>query len=147
MNVLGNRMAAKALSVTGNEYGRMQPKRAPQRRSGADRYAGVVERVERYEFVDDLGNVVRKAREARFLTREQLAEMVGEKVSTIRRIENDELKPSFELARKLEKVLKVKLLVEATDEVFERVVTRAQRRGLTIGDVLREQLKNEGDEV
>jgi putative transcription factor len=73
--------------------------------------------------------------------------MVGEKVSTIRRIENNELKPSFELARKLEKVLKVKLLVEATDEVFERVVTRAQRRGLTIGDVLREQLKNEGVEV
>ena len=125
----------------------MQPRSAPQRRGGADRYAVVVERVERYEFVDDLGNVVRKAREARFLTREQLAEMVGEKVSTIRRIENDELKPSFELARKLEKVLKVKLLVEATDEVFERVVTRAQRRGLTIGDVLREQLKNEGDEV
>jgi len=103
--------------------------------------------VERYEFVEDLGNVVRKAREAKFLTREQLAEMVGEKVSTIRRIENNELKPSFELARKLEKVLKVKLLVEATDEVFERVVTRAQRRGLTIGDVLREQLKNEGVEV
>ncbi len=103
--------------------------------------------MERYEFVEDLGNVVRKAREARFLTREQLAEMVGEKVSTIRRIENNELKPSFELARKLEKVLKVKLLVEATDEVFERVVTRAQRRGLTIGDVLREQLKNEGVEV
>jgi putative transcription factor len=125
----------------------MQPRSAPQRRGGADRYAGVVERVERYEFVEDLGNVVRKAREARFLTREQLAEMVGEKVSTIRRIENDELKPSFELARKLEKVLKVKLLVEATDEVFERVVTRAQRRGLTIGDVLREQLKNEGVEV
>ena len=99
--------------------------------------------MERYEFVEDLGNVVRKAREAKFLTREQLAEMVGEKVSTIRRIENDELKPSFELARKREKVLKVKLLVEATDEVFERVVTRAQRRGLTIGDVLREQLKNE----
>ncbi len=99
--------------------------------------------MEKYEFVEDLGNVVRKAREARFLTREQLAEMVGEKVSTIRRIENNELKPSFELARKLEKVLKVKLLVEATDEVFERVVTRAQRRGLTLGDVLREQLKNE----
>jgi putative transcription factor len=125
----------------------MQPRSAPQRRGGADRYAGVVERVERYEFIEDLGNVVRKAREARFLTREQLAEMVGEKVSTIRRIENNELKPSFELARKLEKVLKVKLLVEATDEVFERVVTRAQQRGLTIGDVLGEQLKNEGVEV
>ena len=121
----------------------MQPRGVPQRRSRADRYVGVVEQVERYEFVEDLGNVVRKAREARFLTREQLAEMVGEKVSTIRRIENNELKPSFELARKLEKVLKVKLLVEATDEVLERVVTRAQRRGLTIGDVLREQLKNE----
>jgi putative transcription factor len=125
----------------------MQPRNAPQKKGGADRYAGVVERVERYEFVEDLGNVVRKAREARFLTREQLAEMVGEKVSTIRRIENNELKPSFELARKLEKVLKVKLLVEATDEVFERVVTRAQRRGLTIGDVLREEFKKEGVEV
>lgn len=103
----------------------------------------MVERVERYEFVDDLGNVVRKAREARFLTREQLAEMVGEKVSTIRRIENNELKPSFELARKLERVLKVKLLVEATDEVFERAVSKAQKRGLTIGDVLGDRLKSE----
>ncbi len=102
-----------------------------------------MERVERYEFVDDLGNVVRKAREARFLTREQLAEMVGEKVSTIRRIENNELKPSFELARKLERVLKVKLLVEATDEVFERAVSKAQKRGLTIGDVLGDRLKSE----
>jgi len=102
-----------------------------------------VERVERYEFVDDLGNVIRKAREARFLTREQLAEMVGEKVSTIRRIENNELKPSFELARKLERVLKVKLLVEATDEVFERAVSKAQKRGLTIGDVLGDRLKSE----
>lgn len=103
----------------------------------------MVERVERYEFVDDLGNVIRKAREARFLTREQLAEMVGEKVSTIRRIENNELKPSFELARKLERVLKVKLLVEATDEVFERAVSKAQKRGLTIGDVLGDRLKSE----
>ena len=102
-----------------------------------------MERVERYEFVDDLGNVIRKAREARFLTREQLAEMVGEKVSTIRRIENNELKPSFELARKLERVLKVKLLVEATDEVFERAVSKAQKRGLTIGDVLGDRLKSE----
>ncbi|MDJ0275086.1 MAG: helix-turn-helix domain-containing protein [Nitrososphaerota archaeon] len=121
----------------------MQPGGAPQRRGRVDRYVGVVERVERYEFVDDLGNVIRKAREARFLTREQLAEMVGEKVSTIRRIENNELKPSFELARKLERVLKVKLLVEATDEVFERAVSKAQKRGLTIGDVLGDQLKSE----
>ncbi|MEM1953698.1 MAG: helix-turn-helix domain-containing protein, partial [Nitrososphaerota archaeon] len=121
----------------------MQPGGAPQRRGRVDRYVGVVERVERYEFVDDLGNVVRKAREARFLTREQLAEMVGEKVSTIRRIENNELKPSFELARKLERVLKVKLLVEATDEVFERAVSKAQKRGLTIGDVLGDRLKSE----
>jgi ribosome-binding protein aMBF1 (putative translation factor) len=125
----------------------MQPRSAPQRRGGADRYAGVVERVERYEFVDDLGNVVRKAREARFLTREQLAEMVGEKSrrSGASRTTSSSLPSSW--PRKLEKVLKVKLLVEATDEVFERVVTRAQRRGLTIGDVLREQLKNEGVEV
>jgi len=121
----------------------MQPGGAPQRRGRVDRYVGVVERVERYEFVDDLGNVIRKAREARFLTREQLAEMVGEKVSTIRRIENNELKPSFELARKLERVLKVKLLVEATDEVFERAVSKAQKRGLTIGDVLGDRLKSE----
>lgn len=125
----------------------MQPGVPPQRKGRVDRYIGVVERVERYEFVDDLGNVVRRAREARFLTREQLAEMVGEKVSTIRRIENNELKPSFELARKLERVLKVKLLVEATDDVLERAMSRAQRRGLTLGDVLRDQLKNQDLEI
>ncbi|MDW8043784.1 MAG: helix-turn-helix domain-containing protein [Nitrososphaerota archaeon] len=101
-----------------------------------ERYGSIVDRVERYELVEGYGEVVRRAREARFLTREQLAELVGEKASTIRRIENGELRPSIELARKLEKALKVKLLVESTDEVLEKALRKASRQAPTLGDML-----------
>ncbi|MEN3048474.1 MAG: helix-turn-helix domain-containing protein [Candidatus Caldarchaeales archaeon] len=101
-----------------------------------ERYGSIVDRVERYELVEDYGEVVRRAREAKFLTREQLAELVGEKASTIRRIENGELRPSMEMARKLEKVLKVKLLVESTDEVLEKALRKASKQVPTLGDML-----------
>ncbi|MCS7095426.1 MAG: helix-turn-helix domain-containing protein [Thaumarchaeota archaeon] len=103
-----------------------------------DRYGGIVERVERYELVEGYGEVVRRAREARFLTREQLAELVGEKVSTIKRVENGELRPSMELARKLEKTLKIKLLVESTDEAIEKALKRVPRQAPTLGEMLGE---------
>jgi len=60
--------------------------------------------------VDGYGDIIRQAREKMGLTRELLAVMVGEKESTLRRIEAGQLEPTIDLARKLEKVLKVKLI-------------------------------------
>ncbi|QOJ79662.1 TIGR00270 family protein [Infirmifilum lucidum] len=60
--------------------------------------------------VEGYGEIIRQAREKMGLTRELLALMVGEKESTLRRIEAGQLEPTIELARKLEKILKVKLI-------------------------------------
>jgi len=64
------------------------------------------------DIVEDYPERIRKAREELGLTREVLATMIGEKVSIIRRLEEGTLQPSLSLAKKLEKVLRVKLIEE-----------------------------------
>jgi len=90
-----------------------------------------------YVVVEGYGEVVRKAREKMGLTREALAAMVGEKESTIRRIEAEQLEPTLQLARKLEKVLKVKLLERVSEGLtsFEDVSEDYHGYSLTLGDV------------
>lgn len=82
----------------------------------------------------DYAQRVRRAREEMGLTQEVLASYVGEKESVIRRIEMGKLKPTMELARRLEQVLKVKLL-----ERVEEPIGASQPRGrveVLLGDVV-----------
>jgi len=88
------------------------------------------------EIVDDYAEKIREARERIGLTREVLAAMVGEKVSTIRRIESGKLAPTIQLARKLERVLKIKL-VEAYEESEEYRYSEGEEEfELTLGDIV-----------
>ncbi|MGB9708856.1 MAG: multiprotein bridging factor aMBF1 [Infirmifilum sp.] len=84
--------------------------------------------------VEGYGEIIRQAREKMGLTRELLAVMVGEKESTIRRIESEQLEPPIELARKLEKVLKVKL-VEVYEIGDEDYGGGSSEYELTLGDI------------
>jgi len=88
------------------------------------------------DIVDDYAERIREARENMGLTREVLATMVGEKVSTIRRIESGRLAPTIDLARKLERVLKIKLIEVYEEE--EEVGTQEKREKfeLTLGDII-----------
>ena len=109
------------------------PRRAPLRTSSPRRMPRytVVE-----EIVDDYAEKIREARERIGLTREVLAAMVGEKVSTIRRIESGKLAPTIQLARKLERVLKIKL-VEAYEESEEYRYSEGEEEfELTLGDIV-----------
>lgn len=91
---------------------------------------------EDYLLVEGYGEIVRKARERMGLTREALAALVGEKESTIRRIEAEQLEPTLELARKLERVLKVRLLEHAGGWVSDTGSPGyAEEYSLTLGDV------------
>ena len=83
--------------------------------------------------VPDYDVKVKKAREEQGLTQEVLAKLVGEKLSVIKRIEMGKLKPSLDLARKLEKALKVRLVEEA--KATEPVQQPRPRLELTLGDV------------
>ncbi len=88
------------------------------------------------EIVDDYATRIREAREKMGLTREVLATMVGEKESTIRRIESGKLQPTIKLARKLEKVLKIKLVETYTEEELYGGGEGGSDYELTLGDIV-----------
>jgi len=58
---------------------------------------------------EDYALVIRKAREAAGLTQEQLGMKVNEKSSVIGKLESGKLKPSVQLAKKLEHLMKIRL--------------------------------------
>ncbi len=76
------------------------------------------------------------------MSRDVLAKVIGVKESILRRIEDGQLIPDVELARKLEKALGISLLREAED-----VSTETQKpvsRSLTLGDVVTLREKGRG---
>ena len=85
------------------------------------------------DLVPDWGKKIREARERKGLSREQLGAMVGEKTTTIAKIENEELRPTDETVKKLEKVLEIKLF----QEVGEALIKSKGGRPLTIGDLFK----------
>lgn len=58
----------------------------------------------------DFASVIKGAREAMGLTQEQLGMKINEKSSVIAKLESGKLKPSIQLAKKLEHIMKIKLL-------------------------------------
>lgn len=117
-------------------YGRRQvpqrqPSRGPQPRPQPRRPPAPRREL---EVIEDFGEVVRRARENIGLSREVLAAMIGVKETVLRRIEAGQLTPDLELARKLERALGVKLLVEAPAEPSGGRSAGAEG-GLTLGDV------------
>lgn len=66
------------------------------------------------------------------LSREAFAKMLNEKESVVRRIEAEEMRPTIDLARKIEKALKIKLLKPAQEE---HLLPPSHKTSLTFGDV------------
>jgi uncharacterized protein (TIGR00270 family) len=64
------------------------------------------------ELVSDWGDLIRKARKKKGISREQLGFNVGERTITISKIENGDLRPSDKIAEKLEKELSIVLFEE-----------------------------------
>ena len=79
------------------------------------------------------GEKIKKARMARGWSREELGAKVGEKTTTIAKIENEELRPPDKTVEKLEKVLEIKLF----EEVKGHVVQNIQKKPLTLGDIIK----------
>ena len=85
------------------------------------------------ELVSDWGKKIKEARERKGMSRQELGAKVGEKTTTIAKIENEELRPPDETVRKLEKVLEIKLF----QEIEDAVVKHKEIRPLTLGDLLK----------
>lgn len=67
------------------------------------------------ELVEDFNTIVRKARESKGWTREELGAKIYEKVSVINRIESGKMEPDVKLAKKLEKTLNITLIEKYDD--------------------------------
>ncbi|MEM1508914.1 MAG: multiprotein bridging factor aMBF1 [Thermofilaceae archaeon] len=88
---------------------------------------------EKEEVVDDFADKIREARERAGFTRDTLAALLGTKVSVVRRLEEGSLKPTLEMARKLEKILKVQLIENVAEGDLEGGGIKTWEQ--TLGDV------------
>ena len=84
--------------------------------------------------VQDYGMLIRHAREKMDLPLKVLAEMINEKESFLRRIEEEKAVPAGRALKQLERTLGIKLLVEAEEEP-ERV-KGDRKESASLGDFL-----------
>ena len=87
--------------------------------------------------VEDYAKKIRQAREKTGMTQKEFARKLNEKESILHKLETGSFKPSLALAKKLEKLLHIKL-VEQREEEKEQVTPKTGKSsGLTIGDIIK----------
>ncbi|MBU5690192.1 MAG: TIGR00270 family protein [Candidatus Aenigmarchaeota archaeon] len=86
-----------------------------------------------FEFVDNFGEIIKNAREKVGISRKDFAEKIKQSEKLIKKIESGDLKPDFELARKIEKELGIKILEKADSNYQKKDYKKSE---LTIGDVV-----------
>ncbi len=87
--------------------------------------------------VANYSTLIKSAREKLGLKQEEVAKKIAEKESTIHKLESRIIKPNLELARKLERFLKIKVIEEVE---IESPVNDDKRKGsdaLTLGDLIK----------
>ncbi len=85
--------------------------------------------------IEDYYSVIQKSREKLGLKQEEFAKAINEPVSLIHRIESRRIKPSTEVARKIQKRLKIRLF-ERSDRSNELVKAKTNIGELTLGDLV-----------
>lgn len=85
--------------------------------------------------VSDYAQIIKQKREKLDLKQEDFAKQINEKVSLIHQIETGHFEPNIELARKLEKALRIKL-VEEHEEVHSKG-QQVKSDKFTIGDFIK----------
>jgi len=80
--------------------------------------------------------IIRKAREKLGLKQEELAKKIAEKESTVHKLESGSAKPDLDLARKLERFLKISIIEAVEVETSSVEDKRKPSEGLTLGDLI-----------
>ncbi len=87
-----------------------------------------------YAIVPDYAVRIKSKREQLGWKQEELAKKLNEKISILHKIETGHLEPTLEVARKIEKLLEIKLVTEYKESVGN--VPKARPSDLTIGDFI-----------
>ncbi len=89
------------------------------------------------EIVEGFGDAIRRARQKKKLTIEQLAESIQERANFLHAIETERLKPTIPVAKKLEKELGIKLIdSESGGSGPSTAGSTVQFKEPTLGDML-----------
>ncbi|MGQ9530849.1 MAG: multiprotein bridging factor aMBF1 [Candidatus Bathycorpusculaceae bacterium] len=90
-----------------------------------------------FELVENFAVKIRQAREKLGLSHEELGKKINEKVSLLKKVETGKMTPDNKLATKLEHLLKIKLLVPASEEKSVPIeIPKPISRELTLGDLI-----------
>uniref|UniRef100_A0A7J3VS85 TIGR00270 family protein n=1 Tax=Caldiarchaeum subterraneum TaxID=311458 RepID=A0A7J3VS85_CALS0 len=95
-----------------------------------------------YEYIDDLGRVVRREREKMGLSQAELANLVKTKETIIKKIEQGEFNPPLDLVKRLEKLFKISLLQVVVEEKPATKTSTAPAT-YTLEDLLKKQQQGE----
>ena len=93
-----------------------------------------VEAAESLVPVEGYGRLIRRARERLGLEPKELAQLLGEKLSTVKKLEREEFVPDRALAQKIKRVLKIEVL---TRETTRATIFTAPPRTPTLGDLIK----------
>jgi len=88
------------------------------------------------ELVEDFDAKIRHARRKLGLSHKELGRKISEKVSVLKKIETGKMTPDNRLATKLEHTLKIKLLVQVSEEKVPKAKIKPVSRELTLGDLI-----------
>lgn len=94
-----------------------------------------------YMFVDGYGKIVKNTRERLGLKQDEMAKRLNEKESMLHQIESENFKPNIELARKLERELRIKIVEEIQDEDNSIKFNSGKNEKLTLSDFIRHNKK------
>jgi len=89
------------------------------------------------ELVSNWDSIIKKARQKKGYSREELGFKIGERTVTIAKFENGDLKPSDDVAKKLEKELDISLFEEVKE--IHLPGDKSGGRGLTLGDFIKKE--------
>ncbi len=92
------------------------------------------------ELVDNYASIIRNARQKKGMNQEELAQKIGERITTLQSIEAGRLKPTRKAIRGLERELDVSLL-EAVGTPPLKVSKGRSSGGPTLGDVVKVKRK------
>lgn len=86
--------------------------------------------------IEAAGKMIQSTREKRGLKQAQLAAMVGIKESAMHKIETSVIKPEIDVAKKLEKILDIKI-IDTYDDSEKSKNVNLDDENLTVGDLIK----------
>ncbi|MBN2052271.1 TIGR00270 family protein [Candidatus Woesearchaeota archaeon] len=86
--------------------------------------------------VPNYASLIKNAREKTGLKQEEIAKKLAEKESILHKLESGAMKPNLDLARKLEKFFRIRLIEEVEVESGGEEEKASSSEGLTIGDLI-----------